>query len=81
MKYKKGDVLYKYNKKTKDLEAAEVIGINYVLSKRIGSRCAFSEEELDRYIGDGTLYTDINNVKEMEIKRLEEKYNIKLKEV
>lgn len=81
MKYKKGDVLYKYNKKTKELEAAEIIGVNYVLDKRIGSRCAFSEEELNKYMNEGTLYTDMENVKEMEIKRLEEKFNIKLKEV
>lgn len=80
-KPKVGKTYYRYNKKIKVLEEYNIIGIKYVFDKKIGSRNTFTEEEIDWKIKDGELSDDFNSVKMKEIKKLEELFGIKLKEV
>lgn len=81
MKYKKGQILYKTNLRTNEVESIKIIDIYYGLSKHIGNKSNFTEEELDYLIDGGTLSDDINIVKAKAIKDLEEKFGIKLKEI
>lgn len=81
MKYNKGQVLYKTNLKTNQVESIKIIDIYYGLSKHIGNKSNFTEEELDYLIESDTLSDDIEIVKAKAIKDLEDKFGIKLKEV
>ena len=81
MKYKKGQVLYKTNLRTNEVESIKIVDIYYGLSKHVGSKSNFTEEELDYLIAGGTLSDDVEIVKAKAIKDLEDKFGIKLKEV
>lgn len=80
-KPKVGKTYYRFNKKTKELEEYKIIGVKYVFDKKIGSKNTFTEDEIDWKIKDGELSDDFNSVKLKEIKKLEEQFGIKLKEV
>lgn len=81
MKYKKGQKLYRNNKKTGEIEELEIIDILYVLNRSVKSKYNYNEEELDSLIKDETLLDNIDNAKLQAIKRIEEQFGIKLKEV
>lgn len=81
MKYKKGQKLYRNNKKTGEIEELEIIDILYVLNRSVKSKYNYNEEELDSLVKDETLLDNIDNAKLQAIKRIEEQFGIKLKEV
>lgn len=81
MKYKKGQKLYRNNKKTGEIEELEIIDILYVLNRPVKSKYNYNEEELDSLVKDETLLDNIDNAKLQAIKRIEEQFGIKLKEV
>lgn len=81
MKYKIGDKFYRFNNKTKEVDVIEIIDIKYVFDRHVKNVKNFSELDIDDLIEDKRIYTDIEEVKRLEIEQLENKYNIKLKEV
>jgi len=81
MKYKIGDKFYRFNNKTKEVDTIEIVDIKYVFDKHVRNIKNFSELDIDDLIEDKRIYTDIEEVKRLEIEQLENKYNIKLKEV
>lgn len=81
MKYQVGQKLYRNNKKSGELEELEIIDILYVLSRSVKSKYNHNEEELNSLIKDEVLLDNIDNAKLQAIKRIEEQFGIKLKEV
>lgn len=81
MKYKKGQKLYKKNNKTNEVEELIVEDILYKLSKSIKGRYNYNEEELQYLIEEEIVSDNIDTVKENAIRELEQRFNIKLKEI
>lgn len=77
----KGQKYFRFNKKTKELEDLEIVDIQYVFNRRIGSRSNFTQEEIENFIADGTITDEVDALKEKAIAQLEEQFGIKLKEV
>lgn len=83
MNYKENSLFYKPNKKTGELEEVIITDVLYRLNKRIVNKNAFTKEELDDMISREELIPekDIDTLKNRDIRLLEEKYGINLKEV
>lgn len=78
---KKGDTFYRFNRKTKEIDFLNVVDILYVFDKKIGSRANFTQEEIRDLLEDGTITDDVDILKKEAIRKIEEQFNIKLKEV
>lgn len=81
MKYKKGQKLYKKNNKTNEIEELYIEDTLYKLSRPIKGKYNYNDEELEYLIAEGIVSDNIEIVKENAIKDLEERFNIKLKEI
>jgi len=83
MKYEENSLFYRPNKRTGELEEITITNILYRLNKRVSNKNAFTKEELDDMVSKEELISekDIGTLKNRDIKMLEEKYGIKLKEV
>lgn len=82
MKYKVGQKLYKVNQKTHEVDEVEITDILYMTSKSVAmNRKTYTEEQLDSLVEDNIISLDKNIIKQQAIKRLEEQFDIKLKEV
>ena len=81
MKYSVGQTLYKRNNKTNQLEEVHVIDLLYKLDKSINQRYNHSEQDLAKLVDENKLFDNVDIAKEKAIKELEERFNIKLKEV
>lgn len=79
--YKVGDVFYRYNKKTKELEELQIEYIQYVFDKKIGSRANYTTEEIQKLMTEGVITDDANVLKLEAIAKIEKQFGIKLKEV
>lgn len=80
-KYKIGDKFYRLNKTTKNVEEISIIDVQYVFSKKVGSRQNYVGEEIDELIEKGTITDDKDAIKNKAIADLEKKFGIKLKEI
>ena len=80
-KYKKGMVLFKKNLKTGDNVEVVIEEVLYKLSTAVCGSRNKTEKELDELIDNGTLLSDIEKCKNEDIRKIEELYGIKLKEV
>ena len=81
MKYQKGMTLFKRNLKSNEIEKIEIEDVYYKLSKVINNTKNHTAESLDSLIENGTLFESFDIAKQQAIKELEEKFNIKLKEI
>ena len=79
--YRVGDVFYRYNKKTKELEELQIEYIQYVFDKKIGSRANYTTEEIQKLMTEGVITDDANVLKLEAIAKIEKQFGIKLKEV
>lgn len=79
--YKVGDKFYARNKRTGETRIVEITEVKYKFDYFVGNRNLYTEDDIQNMLSDGTLCTDYNKIKLDEIKKLEEKYGIKLKEV
>lgn len=81
MNYKKGQVLYRNNKKTHELEKITIVDVLYKLDRSVNSNYNHSAESLDSLIERGVISDDVNKTKLQAIRKVEEQFGIKLKEV
>jgi len=81
MKFKKGQILFRNNKKTGEIEQIEIVDVLYKLNKSVSSNYNHNEDSLNNLIKQGVIYDDIEKTKLEAIRKLEEQFNIKLKEV
>lgn len=81
MKYQKGQKLYKNNRKTGELDEITIIDVLYKFDKPVKSTYNYNEEALDSLINTGYLSDNVDLVKLEAIKKIEQQFNIKLKEV
>ena len=72
---------YRENKKTKEIEVLEVIGIQYIFNKKIGSRANYTEQEIQDLMEQGLITDDGNVLKQEAIRKIEEQFGIKLQEI
>ena len=72
---------YRENKKTKEIEVLEVIGIQYIFNKKIGSRANYTEQEIQDLMEQGLITDDENVLKQEAIRKIEEQFGIKLQEI
>lgn len=76
-----GKKFYRENKKTKEIEVLEVIGIQYIFNKKIGSRANYTEQEIQDLMEQGLITDDENVLKQEAIRKIEEQFGIKLQEI
>lgn len=78
--YNIGDTFYKKNR-AGVLEKIEITNILYKFDKRIGNLKQLDAEQINSLVDEEKLYTSKEQAKLTEIQKLEDKYNIILKEV
>lgn len=76
-----GAKFYRENKKTKEIDELTIIDVQYIFNKKIGSRNNYTESEINDLIKDNIITDDVNILKNEAIKKIEEQFGIKLKEV
>lgn len=76
-----GKKFYRENKKTKEIEVLEIIGIQYIFNKKIGSRANYTEQEIQDLMEQGLITDDENVLKQEAIRKIEEQFGIKLQEI
>ena len=76
-----GTKFYRENKKTKEIDELTIVDVQYIFNKKIGSRNNYTESEINNLIKDNTITDDVNILKNEAIKKIEEQFNIKLKEI
>ena len=76
-----GTKFYRENKKTKENDELTIVDVQYIFNKKIGSRNNYTESEINNLIKDNTITDDVNILKNEAIKKIEEQFNIKLKEI
>ena len=81
MKYEIGQCFYKRNRQTNQYEPIYVEDILYKLDTHVRNKQYFTEEDIQELIEDKTLYDNEKELKETAIKEIEERFNIKLKEI
>lgn len=81
LNFDKNQVLFRKNKKTGEIERVKIVDILYKLDKSVNQSYNHNKESLIDLIDKKVLSTNINEVKLEAIKKLEEQFNIKLKEV
>ena len=76
-----GAKFYRENKKTKEIDELTIIDVQYIFNKKIGSRNNYTESEINSLIKDNIITDDVNILKNEAIKKIEEQFGIKLKEI
>lgn len=76
-----GTKFYRENKKTKEIDELIIVDVQYIFNKKIGSRNNYTESEINNLIKDNTITDDVNILKNEAIKKIEEQFGIKLKEI
>ena len=76
-----GTKFYRENKKTKEIDELTIVDVQYIFNKKIGSRNNYTESEINNLIKDNTITDDVNILKNEAIKKIEEQFGIKLKEI
>lgn len=79
--YKVGDRFYSRNKRTGETRVVTITEMKYKFDFFVGNKNNYTEDEIREMLEEGILCTDYNAIKRDEIRKLEEKYGIKLKEV
>ena len=80
MKYTIGQEFY-YTNREGELIPTKIIGIKFEFNRRAAGQTSYlRESEIDANIKAGKLFLGTMSKKELEIKRLEQKYGIKLVE-
>lgn len=76
-----GAKFYRENKKTKEIDELTIVDVQYIFNKKIGSRNNYTESEINNLIKDNIITDDVNILKNEAIKKIEEQFGIKLKEM
>ena len=76
-----GAKFYRENKKTKEIDELTIVDVQYIFNKKIGSRNNYTESEINNLIKDNIITDDVNILKYEAIKKIEEQFGIKLKEM
>lgn len=76
-----GTKFYRENKKTKEIDELIIVDVQYIFNKKISSRNNYTESEINNLIKDNTITDDVNILKNEAIKKIEEQFGIKLKEI
>lgn len=76
-----GAKFYRENKKTKEIDELTIVDVQYMFNKKIGSRNNYTESEINNLIKDNIITDDVNILKNEAIKKIEEQFGIKLKEM
>ena len=76
-----GTKFYRENKKTKEIYELTIVDVQYIFNKKIGSRNNYTESEINNLIKDNIITDDVNILKNEAIKKIEEQFGIKLKEI
>ena len=76
-----GTKFYRENKKTKEIDELTIVDVQYIFNKKIGSRNNYTESEINNLIKDNIITDDVNILKNEAIKKIEEQFGIKLKEI
>ena len=76
-----GAKFYRENKKTKEIDELTIVDVQYIFNKKIGSRNNYTESEINNLIKDNIITDDVNILKNEAIKKIEEQFGIKLKEI
>ena len=76
-----GTKFYRENKKTKEIDELTIVDVQYIFNKKIGSRNNYTESEINSLIKDNIITDDVNILKNEAIKKIEEQFGIKLKEI
>lgn len=81
MELKKGTKFYRLNKKTNDIETLSIIDIQYVFDRKIGSKSNFTNKEIEDLMAQDTIKSNIDDVLQEAIEKLENQFKVKLEVV